>query len=110
MKVLKNSIVSYFPVVLISVLFFFFLNSTKACTEEITKVNIVCSELDNVDNIWWSIGSVYRCFNQNVVHGVNVDLVTIPNAEVTSITDSNGSEIATVNEIEMLDLGNMRIN
>lgn len=77
---------------------------TEVSTEEMDEVNIICSTVGNVN--WSVIGEVYSCYNLDAT----VDLVTTPNAEVTSITHSNGSMIETVDEIEALSLQNMRMN
>lgn len=66
---------------------------------------IVCDLLDN--GLWGIIGEVYYCYSGD---DANIDLVTSPNSEVTSITHTNGSVVKIVDQIDMLSLRNMRVN
>lgn len=72
--------------------------------QEVEEVSIVCDSLGYHDREY--LGAYYFCY----YHAEGFDLVTTPNAVVTSITHPNGTAVATADQVEMLYLYYMNMH
>lgn len=89
-----------------SLILFLTFSSMQSCTENISKVDIICSELEYKN--YTTIGPEFQSVLECNVFNISVN-VTVPDSEISSISTNNG-QVSNASQITSLYIYNSRIN